>query len=132
MRFAADSLIVLDRTTNLLWHRDFGAKKTYAEATSFCSSLSLAGISGWRVPSSSELASIYFKGAGINGDCEVDRCCPSVDQAAFPKVPQESADFWTSSLSSDGNSRLYGDFTDGRTKPTDEGSSAFVRCVRDP
>jgi hypothetical protein len=84
-----------------------------AEAKAYCASLSLGGVSGWRLPAVMELRTIV----------DLTRTSPSIDVAAFPGTPSEH--FWTSSP--------YAwdvDFVDGYSYSLDVGFHYRVRCVR--
>jgi hypothetical protein len=131
-RYLATEDIVIDRDNGRrLWERGFGPAGIYAGAAARCASLTVEGIAGWRVPTSTELASIIFKPGGLGGG--PDTCQPSIDQAAFRSPPGEGAGFWTSTVSVDGQTRYYGDFSDGRLKRDfDDDPTVFVRCLHDP
>jgi hypothetical protein len=130
---SADGLTVTDATTGLLWQRDGAGTRagcsgtdnltcTWAEAKAYCASLSLAGVSGWRLPAMMELATIL----------DVTADSPAIDGTAFPDTPSDV--FWTSSP------RPQAEVTRGQAWVVqfDQGSTAFVgisrafrvRCVR--
>jgi hypothetical protein len=59
---------VTDLITGLMWQRDPGAKKTYVEALSGASTLTLGGYNDWRLPTIKELYSlIEFTGVDASG-----------------------------------------------------------------
>jgi hypothetical protein len=131
-RYLATADVVIDHDhARRLWQRGFGPAGVQSIATAYCASLVLDGIGGWRVPSSTELASIVFRPGGLGGP---DACRPSIDQAAFRSPPGEGSSFWTATVTPDGQMmRLYGDFSDGRIKRDyDDDPTVFVRCVHDP
>jgi len=59
---------VTDLNSGLMWQKDPGEKKTYAEAVSGASTISLAGYNDWRLPTIKELYSlILFSGTDPSG-----------------------------------------------------------------
>jgi hypothetical protein len=93
---SGDGLTVTDETTGLVWQRDGSGTRagcsggrnltcTWAEAKAYCASLTLAGVSGWRLPAVIELSTIV----------DFTRTSPAIDPTAFPTTPSEW--FWTSS-----------------------------------
>lgn len=125
--------IVVDLKVNrTLWERD--TPKTtmnYAAAQTYCANLSLVGVpSGWRVPTSGEIATILYKNGGLNG-CPASYCSPALDQSAF--LDTVSDEYWTSSPYMPGLNYCMS-FCDGRSSPYKEDvtSAHYVRCVHDP
>lgn len=58
---------VTDTRTKLMWTKNAspsGTMMSRYDATSRCSSLSIAGLSGWRLPSKDELLGLYRAGLG--------------------------------------------------------------------
>ena len=127
-RFTVDAAgaTVYDTSTKLTWQRtapaiggDNGSGGyTWANAKSYCQSLSLAG-TGWRLPWVSELLGI------------VDRqeANPSIDPTAFPGAP---ADLLWSASPVQGNSydAWYVVFNSGFSKHLLVSTNGRVRCVR--
>ena len=59
---------VTDLSTNLMWQKDPGEKKTYTEAVSGVNNFNLAGYTDWRLPTIKELYSlILFSGTDPSG-----------------------------------------------------------------
>ena len=126
---SADELTVTDTITGLFWQRDGSGVRpacttdrtnltcTRAEAHAYCASLTLGGVSGWRVPARNELVTIVdFTKTNP----------PSIDETAFPNTPVD----WFQTSSSDasaGGSNWNVGFYDGRSDGSDVGR---VRCVR--
>jgi len=113
-----------------LWQRRVTARLSQPEAVRYCASLSLEGISGWRLPTPQELQRIRFKPGGLfGGGSSRHYCIPSIDQAAFPETPADL--FWTSRVAPDGTAWYVG-FDDGRTHRDVSSDALWVRCIHDP
>ncbi|MGD0837369.1 MAG: DUF1566 domain-containing protein [Polyangia bacterium] len=93
----AGELTVSDTITGLLWQRDGSSARSGCsgsanltcsrdEAEAYCASLSLSGVSGWRLPARMELMTILNLTAASGA---------TIDQATFPSTPE--GEFWTSS-----------------------------------
>jgi hypothetical protein len=94
---SSDGLTVTDTITGLVWQLDGSGTRagcttdtthltcTWAEAKAYCASLTLAGVSGWRLPALMELETI------------VDPAMPgpAIDATAFPNTTENF--YWTSS-----------------------------------
>ena len=133
---SADGQMVSDTITGLLWQRDVSGARagchgknnnltcTWNEAQSYCASLSLAGLSGWRLPGVMELATLL----------DLSRSNPAIDPAAFPGTPAEA--FWSSSPSAmwrttDSSAAWAVDFKTGTNDIADaQATYARARCVR--
>jgi len=111
-----------DDNTGLMWQQqDDGSTYNYANAETYCSSLSLAGHNDWRLPNEVELQSIVDYGKTT---------APMIDELAFPNT--QSSIYRAST--NDANDTvfawvvhfyygtLYTSFKAGRTY--------YVRCVR--
>lgn len=114
-----------------LWQRT-GSPMTMDNPTAvnYCGSLNIEGITGWRLPTQSELGSIVFK-AGLLQGCPAKYCSPAVDQASFLGTVSDL--YWTSTPYMDFAFYCV-NFCDGRTTPWKEDATAlhYVRCVHDP
>lgn len=76
--------VVIDNVTGLMWQRSVDANSyTWADAKAYCSSLTVAGESDWRLPTEIELVSLLSPTA------------PAIDPAAFPDAPSDA--FWSAS-----------------------------------
>jgi Protein of unknown function (DUF1566). len=94
-----DGLTVTDTITGLVWQRDGSSARkgctgrmgdltcNWAGANAYCAFLTLGGISGWRMPTVTELQTIV--------DFRVPPPGPTIDHATFPNTPSEL--FWTAS-----------------------------------
>jgi hypothetical protein len=97
---SADGLTVTDTITGLVWQRDGSGTRsgcsrgadagsgdltcTWAEARAYCASLTLGGVSDWRLPAVLELYTIVdFTGTNA-----------TIDPVAFPNTPADL--FWAS------------------------------------
>ena len=77
---------VKDSVTGLLWQRTVDSTpRKWPDAGSYCSSLLLAGLSGWRLPTAIEFLSIV----------DLGRHNPAIDTETFP-MPAVTG-FWSSS-----------------------------------
>ena len=118
--YVISALTVVDNTTNLMIQRiDDDTIRSWDEAWTYCRTLSIDGISIWRLPSWQELQSIVSYG---------DRS-PAINQVAFPSTNEST--YWTATtdvyLSS---AALRVSFLDGITLSALKDSNAYVRCVR--
>lgn len=110
-----------------LWQRFVDpVTRNQPDAEAYCSSLSVDGLSGWRLPSVNELSSIRYK-PGLLQVKETD-CSPSIDQSAFPDTP--ASHFWSSTVRPLGDA-YYTGFADGRSHGSELDEPMFVRCVHD-
>lgn len=75
---------VTDRVTGLMWQQTDGGEMTVEQAAVYCDTLSLAGLTDWRMPTAMELFSILHH----------DHLNPAIDVAVFPKT---AAEYWWSS-----------------------------------
>ncbi len=136
---STDGLTVTDTITGLSWQSDGSGTRAgcyegvggvgngnltciWPNAKAYCASLTLGGVSGWRLPGAKELATILNL-----------QSVPSIDATAFPNTPQER--FWTSSAfaSPVASARIaWGiDFKIGGMDICSEDNCAFrARCVR--
>jgi len=128
---SADGLTVTDMITGLVWQRDGSGTRagcitdssnltcTWAEAKAYCGSLTLGGVSGWRLPAVMELSTIV----------DIPPARPAIDPTAFPNTP--AGGFWTSSpdSGSSGNAWCVG-FAKGGSFSDDGVGTSGVRCVR--
>jgi formylglycine-generating enzyme required for sulfatase activity len=118
-RYTTTGGTVFDTKTKLTWQQTApAATYTWAAATTYCQSLSLAG-TGWRLPTSKELQTIV----------DYSQSNPSIDPTAFPATP--ATYFWSSSpLAGSPSSAWFVYFSSGITGFFDVTSSTDVRCVR--
>ncbi len=126
---SSDGATVTDTITGLVWQRDGSGSRpncaadpdcTWAESQAYCASLTLGGVSRWRVPARNELVTIVdFTKTNP----------PSIDETAFPNTPYASSDWFQTSTSdaSAGGWRWNVGFYDGRSDGSEVGR---VRCVR--
>ena len=122
---SADGLTVTDTITGLLWQRDdsgarsscaSGTACTWAESQAYCASLSLGGVSGWRLPARNELSTIV----------DFTKTNPCIDETAFPNAPSDWFQTSSSNAYSPGwswNVSFYIGFSDAN-------EVGRVRCVR--
>jgi hypothetical protein len=110
-----------DLKTALTWQRGDATPRPFADAYSYCDTLTLAGASTWRLPTVKELLTIIDE-RGRD---------PAVDPAAFGGT--QAAYYWSASLMAGpvGTMGAWAvDFSRGDTQVVDRGTSYRVRCVR--
>ncbi|HEX3855478.1 MAG TPA: DUF1566 domain-containing protein [Polyangiaceae bacterium] len=121
---------VTDRVTNLIWQQRVpttgGANDdgnlTWAEATEYCATLSLAGHRDWRLPAQIELVSLLDYSDLGQGQ-------PPINGAFFPDTPSEA--FWSSTQSANSDTVAWTVYMDvGFTYAYDVTTVGRVRCVR--
>lgn len=128
-RFIQQGECVEDTWTGLLWQQDGSAagKLNHAQAHEYASKLRLNGMTGWRLPTIEELASIFpaddspFIGTGYTPD----KCC---------QPSQEYSSFWTSERDerAEDSAFLYHWYADGASDNAYASRNHVkVRCVRD-
>lgn len=136
---SADGLTVADTITGLVWQRDgSGARSgcsrgaggvgsgdltcTWDEAQAYCASLTVGGISGWRLPAVMELYTIV--------DLAGTDATTTIDLLAFPATPSEG--YWsTSPYAASLPAAWLVSFGTGMSSIGDMGSYHLrARCVR--
>ena len=125
--YAADSGVVRDNGTRLVWQRSPASQTfSWADAKAFCEGSAVSdalGGSGWRLPNVKELWTLV----------DFSRCSPPVtDQAAFPETPAD--DFWTGTEYADGPPQgptlaWAVNFSSGRGARLPFEEKHHVRCV---
>jgi hypothetical protein len=92
-RFLDRGDYVEDTQTGLLWQKDGAAsgKMNFYDAAKYAKRLKLGGLSGWRVPTAKELATIFpaDQKPFTNSAYNKDQCCAG---------PNEFRSYWTSDL----------------------------------
>jgi hypothetical protein len=107
---------VTDLNTGLMWQQAAsGSQMDWDSAGSYCSGLSLAGYSDWRLPAADELQSIVDYG----------RSNPAIDTTAFPGA--QSSNYWSSTTHDYKSEAWNVDFNGGQAGYHNGG---YVRCVR--
>jgi len=110
---------VTDLATGLIWQlQDDNISRSQAGALLYCSELSLAGNSSWRLPSIKELSSI------------VDRrtSSPAIDHTVFQV--NSSSSYWSGSADASNSDLAWRVvFDGGRTFSADKTNVFYVRCV---
>lgn len=128
-RFVDHGEAVEDTWTGLLWQKDGSAagRKNYPQAVDYADGLTLAGLTGWRLPSIEELASVFpaddapFVGTGYT----TDECC---------EPDREYNSYWTSELDQRKDDYAFVYHWYGRGGSNNCFASrnfVNVRCVRD-
>lgn len=120
---------VVDNVTGLWWqqpidvankqNKSCSAGCSQADATTYCTNLTLGGHTDWRLPTRIELASIV--------DYTVDN--PAINGTYFPTTPPDY--FWTSAAYVPApGSAWYVYFSDGSANAGTAAATFRVRCVR--
>ncbi len=125
---------VTDNVTGLMWQQEAdndiynwyeatgsaNIELNPGSVTDACGSLSLAGYSDWRLPTTMELMSIVDYGKSM----------PSIDTSYFHNVNKKW--YWTSSTHASDSSLAYDIifFRHGYVHYYDKSSESYVRCVR--
>ncbi len=111
---------VSDLVTGLMWQQaDDGTTRTWADAGTYCSELSLGDHTDWRLPSRMELSSILDSG----------RVYPAINPVF--SCSSEAAAYWSGTISaSDSDYVWYTYFAEGGTTANTKIAKYLVRCVR--
>lgn len=114
---------VRDQVSGLTWERSPPTTgMNHADATAYCSGLSLDGFSDWRVPTILELVSLIDQG----------RTVPGFTPSAFPGIPQNTT-YWTSTMRFGSATQAYqvgSNYPIAAYALVTEVSGRLVRCVR--
>jgi hypothetical protein len=119
-RYTVANGTVRDLMTKLVWQQAAApGSYTWAEAATYCASLTVEGTGGWRLPTIKELLTIV----------DDSKSNPAVDTTYFPGT---SGDFWSSTAMAGTSSSAWNlssdwGYPDPSLPPT---SKANVRCVR--
>ncbi len=110
---------ITDNTTTLMWQKeDDNNTYNWADAKSYCSNLSLASKSDWRLPSIEELRSIV----------DLGKTNPAID-IVFTNT--NSSGYWSSTTVASGTSSAWGvHFNGGNDGWGTKTNDGYVRCVR--
>ncbi|MGA8030154.1 MAG: DUF1566 domain-containing protein [Bryobacteraceae bacterium] len=122
---------VTQKTTNLNWQKDDdGKQRSWNAAVGYCQALSLEGNSGWRLPSLTELLSLW-KGVGTKSDIR-KTYFPSM-KSSGELYPGIIAPYWSATpVSIQGaDGAAFVTFNDGSSHVgTKDFFSFYSRCVR--
>jgi hypothetical protein len=110
---------VTDNNTLLVWQReDDNTLRTWNDASTYCSNLTLGGYSDWRLPMAKELQSIVH----------YDEFGPSINATYFPGTEYY---YWSSTVYAGNTDDAWDvDFGYGNVGSYDKSDSDYVRCVR--
>jgi hypothetical protein len=120
--------IVRDTVSDLTWQRGRVDVGTYswAEARSYCSNLTLAGFTDWRLPTLAELESLV----------DYSRSSPAINATAFPGTEPSLPEYyvwgyWSSSIWQGESTKYWAvDFANGAPSYVSDFRGYAVRCVR--
>ena len=128
--FTRDQNTIRDAKTRLEWQRDVRDEAfKWVNASSHCSSLTLDGLAGWRMPTYKELLTIVDEDP--HTEVENGELVPkALDPNAFHDAPVPY--YWTSTPLAGNPSLMWQiNFKSGASGTQDKDSSLYVRCVRD-
>ncbi|RLA70684.1 MAG: hypothetical protein DRG09_02485 [Epsilonproteobacteria bacterium] len=118
----AETTMVKDPTTNLIWEDTTHTsedKITFDEAKTYCETLKITEVSGWRLPTLNELLTIV----------DYTRADPAILKE-FNHVKSGTV-YWASTPYVRSRDEFWGvDFKDGTTDGTSRNYSRYVRCVK--
>ena len=118
----AETTMVKDPTTNLLWEdtkHTTKEKLTQYEAKTYCESLKIGEIAGWRLPTLKELLTIV----------DYSRAEPAILKE-FNQVESDTL-YWSSTPYVGSKDEFWGvKFEDGSTDGASGNYDRYVRCVR--
>lgn len=110
---------VVDHKSRLTWQQAYSALETWSGASTYCATLTLAGLSGWRLPTRFELETLV----------DVRVLNPTIDPKAFPGTKADW--YWTSTPWVDtGTDYWIVYFRDGSSAFIAGTDQAYARCVR--
>lgn len=108
---------IQDTVTGLTWSPDQEAMNYAAAQAYVTDSLTLCGLTGWRIPTAKELVSIV----------SYDRTEPAVDSTFFTDV--QSATYWTSTPNAGDDTQWVVSFSKGNASNATLKSSANIRLL---
>jgi len=121
---------VTDNYTGLVWQQDYSnSRMAWADASDYCSSLSIDGHGGFRVPTLNELATTVNEAL----------VSPAINRTVFPDTVSNCDStgwFWAAEASEVGGSAWGINYCDGYTGWNSASAAwntfpdAYVRCVR--
>ena len=118
----AETTMVKDPATNLIWEDTLHTtdeKETHDEAKTYCETLKVSDVAGWRLPTLNELLTIV----------DYTRAYPAIIKE-FNHIETGTV-YWTSTPYVRSKDEFWGvDFKDGATDGTSKNYSRYVRCVR--
>jgi len=119
----AETTMVKDPTTNLVWEDTIHTtedKITHDEANTYCESLKVGEVSGWRLPTLNELLTLV----------DYTRSDPAILKE-FNHIKSGTV-YWASTPYVRSRDEFWGvDFKDGATEGTSKYYNRYIRCVKD-
>ena len=119
----AEPTMVKDPKTNLIWEdteHTSEEKVTHSEAEAYCKALKIEDVTGWRLPTLTELLTII----------DYKRYDPAILKE-FTHTDDHSI-YWSSTPYISSRNSFWGvDFKDGHTQDAAGNYRRYLRCVRD-
>ena len=106
------------RDTNLTWARWSGAIANQAARVSYCSTLNLNGVSGWRMPSASEAVGLVYRQVGSL-------------PLAFRGNSAYGSSTWTVDIEPVASQKIYADLANVNVHGAPDNNLTGVMCVHD-
>lgn len=110
---------VTDNVTGLVWEQaDTGGSRHWEDASNYCSTLLLGGLSDWRLPTVKELISLANYGTHN----------PAIDEAYFPNTSWGTINYWSSTSRTTADAEVVS-FHEGTIESSHKTNYNMVRCV---
>ena len=88
---------ITDTVTGLIWQKNDGGEMTWADASSYADSSTIAGYDDWRLPNSKELFSTFDHSTNN----------PALNTTYFPQSNPAASYWWTNEHRADGSDRSW-------------------------
>lgn len=113
---ASGNATVTDLNTALIWQQTTGSRRTWQQAMSYCSALTIDNANDWRLPSKFELQSIVHYGR--------------TQPASNPIFSSKSSGYWSATPQANTTLAWTVFFDYGHDFREIKAAKHFVRCVR--
>ena len=110
---------ITDNVTTLVWQKqDDATPRTWADAITYCDTLTLGVQTDWRLPSQIELISIIDNGSSL----------PSINTTYFPNTV--SSNYWSSTTVAYSSAYAWFVYFGSGESGANEPGASYARCVR--